>query len=73
MSTHEELKLNDLSPDEAARRILAIQNNVSILGFNEAELGDLAKLAELVMLKEMSPVEALKKAEEIRDSKQDYH
>jgi len=73
MSTPEDLRLNDLAPEEAARRIFAIQADVNIRGFNEGELSDLAKLATRVREKDISPAEALKQAEEIRDNKQDYH
>jgi len=69
---NETIGLNN-NTEETIRAIMAIQQEVAVMGSNDYEIPTLNKLIENVKNGEISPKEALAQATKIRDSKQDYH
>ena len=69
----EDLRLNDLSPHEAAERIRSMIQGVGVTGAFDSEPSQLNNLVKLVEAKEISPADALKQAENIINFRQEDH
>lgn len=62
--------------NEAMAALSAIEAQVHVMGANDSEIsesGDLAQVRQLLIEGELTPEEAIGRAEIIRDSKQAYH
>jgi hypothetical protein len=65
--------LNNTKIEDAINTIMAIQQEVAIMGSNDYEIPALNKLIEHLKKGEISSGDAIAQATKIRDSKQDYH
>ena len=62
--------------NEAMAALAAIEAQVHVMGANDSEIsesGDLAQVRVKLTNGELTPEEAIARAEDIRDSKQAYH
>jgi len=59
--------------DSAIAQIKAIKGEVAVMGFNDYEIPALDDLISCLEKRTCTPEEALRAAEHVRDSKQDYH
>lgn len=62
--------------NEAMAALAAIEAQVHVMGANDSEIsesGDLAQVRAKLTNGELTPEEAIARAEDIRDSKQAYH
>lgn len=59
--------------NETMAALAAIEAQVHSMGANDSEVGDLARVRDLLQKGELTSAEALARAEGIRDSKQSYH
>ena len=59
--------------EETKRKILAIRDEIALVGGNDFEIPTLNTLVELLEKGKCSPEHAIKEARNILSSKQDYH
>jgi len=62
----------NVSVEEAVGFIGMVMQECAARGANDSEMPDLEKLMQAVKNKEIGPVEAKEKAQQIKDSKMDY-
>ncbi|MCC7436671.1 hypothetical protein IT402_02240 [Candidatus Nomurabacteria bacterium] len=64
---------NEITKETAEAEINMVMQEVSVMGANDHELGTLREILDDLKKERISPQEAITKAVNIRESKQDYH
>jgi len=63
----------EITVTEAVAFIENIRNQIAVMGANDSEMDDLNQIRSAMESEKISPQEAMNKALEIKNSKQDYH
>lgn len=63
----------NIGVNEAADKIMAVMQDVAVMGANDSELPTLNRIVERLKKGEITPEEALEQAFKIQDSKAAYH
>lgn len=62
-----------MSISSATNEILAIRDEVAVMGANDSEIPNLNRIIEKLEKGEINPLDAIKAAREIQDRKASYH